>query len=70
MRQELSVNPPIIEERAGQSRLLSRLYREVGLAAVYAELELQPDALDADTAAAVERGLTLLVAPSGAILAA
>jgi hypothetical protein len=70
MRQDLSVNSPVLEERAGPSKLLSRLYREVGMAAVYAELELQPEALDKETADAVEQGLTHLVAPHGAVLAA
>ena len=70
MRQDLSVNPPVLEERAGSSRLLSRLYREVGMAAVYAELELQPEVLDTETADAVEQGLTFLVTSRGAILAA
>jgi hypothetical protein len=69
MRQELSANSPILEQRAGSSRLLSRLYRDVGLAAVYAELELNPDALEPETADSVERGLILLT-ESHAILAA
>jgi hypothetical protein len=70
MRQELSANSPVIEQRAGQSRLLSRLYRDVGLAAIVAELELNPDALEPETAEAVDRGLTVLLASRGAILAA
>lgn len=69
MRQELSVNPPILEQRAGQSRLLSRLYRDVGLAAVAAELDLQIDALEPDVAEAVVRGASLL-SPCRDILAA
>jgi hypothetical protein len=54
--------PEIIERRAGDSRLLSRLYREVGLAAVAAELNLRPAALEPELAEAVERG-ALLLAP-------
>jgi hypothetical protein len=69
MRQELSVNSPVLEQRAGGTSLLSRLYREIGMAAVYAELELQPDALEPETAQSVERGLSLLVG-TPAILAA
>ena len=69
MRQELTANSASLEQRAGASRLLSRLYRDVGMAAVYAELELHPDALEPETAESVARGLSLLT-ESDAILAA
>jgi hypothetical protein len=68
MRQEQVGNPHVIEQRAGDSKLLSRLYREVGLAAVAAELELQAAALEPEIAEAVERG-ALLLAPRRSILA-
>jgi hypothetical protein len=55
-------NPDVIEQRAGASRLLSRLYRDVGMAAVAAELRLPVRTMDRETAAAVERGAALLVA--------
>ena len=46
MRQDLSATPDVVEAPAGRSRLLSRLYRDVGLAAVAAELELPASAFD------------------------
>jgi len=63
------VNAPILEQRAGRSPLLSRLYRDVGLAAVAAELDLQANGLEPEIAEAVERGAPLL-APRRTILAA
>ena len=69
MRQDLPAKTQTIEQSAGQSKLLSRLYRDVGLAAVAAELNLQADALEAEVAEAVERGASLL-APRRNILAA
>ena len=69
MRQDLPAKPQSLEQRAGQSKLLSRLYRDVGLAAVAAELELQVSALETDIAEAVARGAPLL-APRRSILAA
>jgi len=69
MRQEQFGNPQVLEQRAGESKLLSRLYRDVGLAAVAAELELQANALEPEIAEAVERGAPLLAARRG-ILAA
>jgi hypothetical protein len=52
--------PVLIEQSAGSSRLLSRLYRDVGLAAVAAELRLPARAMDLETAFAIERGAALL----------
>lgn len=69
MRQDLPSNPPVLQQRAGQSRLLSRLYRDVGLAAVAAELDLELDALEPEMAKAVQRGARVLLEPHG-ILAA
>ncbi len=62
MQQDPSANPPILEQRAGQSRLLARLYRDIGLAAVATELGLSPDALPPDVGAAVARGASELAA--------
>jgi hypothetical protein len=56
MRQDLSATPDIVEAPAGRSRLLSRLYRDVGLAAVAAELNLPAAAFEPDVGEAVERG--------------
>jgi hypothetical protein len=53
-------NPDLVEQRAGASRLLSRLYRDVGMAAVAAELRLPVRMMDRETAAAIERGAALL----------
>ena len=41
MRQDLPTDNHVLQQRAGQSKLLSRLYRDVGLAAVAAELDLE-----------------------------
>ncbi len=60
MRQDLPAKPQTIEQSAGQSKLLSRLYRDVGLAAVAAELNLQADALEPEIAEALERGASSL----------
>jgi hypothetical protein len=54
------LNPSAIEQRAGASRLLSRLYRDVGLAAVASELKLSARFMDRETAAAIDRGDALL----------
>jgi hypothetical protein len=54
--------PAAIEKRAGASRLLSRLYRDVGLAAIAEELSLPPRSMDSEMAAAIERGAALLKA--------
>jgi hypothetical protein len=69
MRQDLPANPHVLEQRAGESKLLSRLYREVGLAAVAAELNMQASAFEPEMAEAIERGASLL-APQRSILAA
>jgi len=69
MRQDPTAAPAILETPAGESRLLSRLYREVGLASVAAELELAPADLGAGVDEAVQRGARYL-APKAAILAA
>jgi hypothetical protein len=69
MRQDLPSNPPVLQQRVGQSRLLSRLYRDVGLAAVAAELDLELDVLEPDMVEAVQRGATVLLAPYGVLAA-
>ena len=56
MRQDLSAAPEVVEVTAGRSRLLSRLYRDVGLAAVAAELDLPAAAFEPDVGEAVARG--------------
>jgi hypothetical protein len=60
MQQEIRVDPPVIEQRAGQSRLLARLYRDIGLAAVAAELDVQAVGLEPGLAASIGRGAALL----------
>jgi len=69
MSQDLPANSHIVEQRAGQSKLLSRLYREIGMAAVAAELKLQSSALEPEIAEAVQRGTSRL-APQRSTLAA
>jgi hypothetical protein len=69
MRQDLPAHPQVLQQRAGDSKLLSRLYRDVGMAAVAAELKLQSSALEPEIAQALERGASKL-APPRHILAA
>jgi hypothetical protein len=69
MRQDLLSDSPVVQQRAGHSRLLSRLYRDVGLAAVAAELDLELDVLEPDMVEAVQRGATVLLAPHGILSA-
>ena len=53
-------------EASSGRRPLSSLYRDIGLATVATELNLQPDTLEPDVAEAVERGAAaLLLARSG-----
>ena len=54
---------PEVEVPAGRSRLLSRLYRDVGLAAVAAELDLPAAAFEPELCQAVERGARYLPPP-------
>ncbi len=61
MRQNSMANSDVVEAPAGRSRLLSRLYREIGLAAVAVELELTREEMDQDVAQAVERGARYLL---------
>jgi hypothetical protein len=61
--------PSAIAQRAGSSRLLSRLYRDVGMAAVAAELQLPTRSMDFETASAIERGAALLRARRGVLAA-
>ena len=63
MRHDLSAIPDALEVPAGRSRLLSRLYRDIGLAAVAAELELTAEGLEPEVIAAVERGSRYLEPP-------
>ncbi len=64
MRHDLSAIPDIVETRAGRSRLLSRLYRDIGLAAVAAELEVPPRELEPEVEEAVVRGAPYLMPPA------
>jgi len=58
--EDIPVDPSSVEKPAGKSRLLSRLYRDIGLAAVAAELELPARSLSPELAEAVERGASML----------
>jgi hypothetical protein len=62
MRHDLTAIPEVVEMRAGRSRLLSRLYRDIGLAAVAAEFELPMKDFDPELGEAVERGARYLLA--------
>ncbi len=63
MRHDLTAIPDVIEVRAGRGRLLSRLYRDVGLAAVAAELELPVEDFEPELGEALERGARYLAPP-------
>jgi hypothetical protein len=56
MRHDLASIPEVLETRAGRTRLLSRLYRDIGLAAVAAELQLAAQDFDLDVGESIERG--------------
>jgi hypothetical protein len=68
MRHDFSAIPDVIEARAGRSRLLSRLYRDIGLAAVAAEFELPVQEFEPELGEAVERGARYLL-PRNLVLA-
>jgi len=70
MRNEVASAFGEIEQRAGTSRLLSRLYREIGISAVAAELNVELPFADDDDAAPPGMARTALEGPSGAELAA
>ncbi|HEY1942600.1 MAG TPA: hypothetical protein VGH40_10810 [Roseiarcus sp.] len=63
MRHDLSAIPDAIETRAGRSRLLSRLYRDIGLAAVAAEFKLPAKEFEPELGQAVQRGTLYLLPP-------
>jgi hypothetical protein len=61
MRCEAHSVEGVVEAPAGSSRLLQRLYRDIGLAAVAIELELlEEDDLGEDLEDAIERGARYL----------
>jgi hypothetical protein len=60
MHEDLSINRAAVDRMLGHVRPLSNMSREVGLAAVAAELHLSIDDLDLDAADAVERGAAAL----------
>jgi hypothetical protein len=63
MRHDLTAIPEALEAPAGRSRLLSRLYRDIGLAAVAAELKLAGKGLEPDLEQSIERGSRYLAPP-------
>jgi len=60
MHQDLPINRAAVDRILGHVRPLSSMCREVGLAAVAAELQLHIDDLELDAADAVERGAAAL----------
>jgi hypothetical protein len=60
MRHDVSAIPEALEKPAGRSRLLSRLYHEIGLAAVAFELDVEPAELPPETFEAIRRGARYL----------
>ncbi len=68
MRHDLASIPDALENRAGRSRLLSRLYRDIGMAAIAAELELPAQEFELDVGESIERGSRYLL-PKPTVLA-
>ena len=60
MRQENSVLTEVVEPSPSKSRLLTRLYREIGLAAVAFELDIEPYDLPPESFEAIRRGARYL----------
>jgi len=56
MRHPNLASAPALEVNAGRSRLLSRIYRDIGLAAVAIELDLLTEDLGEEMEDAIERG--------------
>jgi hypothetical protein len=67
MRHDFSAIPDALEVPAGRSRLLSRLYRDIGLAAVAVELDLTAMDLEPELESAVQRGSRYLAPPTLAL---
>jgi len=66
MPNNLTANAQALGQAGGGSKPLSSLYRELGLAAVATELNLQLNTLEPDVAEAVQRGAAaLFLAGSG-----
>ena len=61
MLDTLEAIPHAVERRTGPSRLLMRLYRDIGLAAVAVELDLLTSEFDADLEDSIERGARYLM---------
>jgi hypothetical protein len=60
MRHDLSAIPDALEVPAGRTRLLARLYRDIGLAAVAEELGLENDAFEPELVSSIQRGARYL----------
>ena len=60
MRIDTLEHPQTFEVPAGGSRLLSRMYREIGLAAIAIELDLLEEDLGDEMEDAIERGARFL----------
>ena len=60
MSDDLTANPVTFGQQGGGPRPLSSLYREIDLAAVAIELNLQFNTLEPDVAEAIERGAAAL----------
>ncbi len=67
MRHDFTAIPDAVEAPAGRSRLLSRLYRDIGLAAVAAELEIGAADLEPELEDSIERGSRYLAPPTYAL---
>jgi hypothetical protein len=67
MRHDLSAIPDALEAPAGRSRLLTRLSRDVGVAAVATELGLKLDECEPELATSIQRGARYLAPPKMAL---
>jgi hypothetical protein len=65
MPNDLTANAEALGRAGGDSKSSSRLYREIGLAAVAIELSLQLNTLEPDVAEAVQRGAAALFLAGG-----
>ncbi len=69
MRHDLSAIPDAVEVPAGRTRLLARLYRDIGLAAVAEELGLAPEEFEPELETSITRGARYLPPPQKLALA-
>jgi hypothetical protein len=60
MRHDLSTAPDALEAPAGRSRLLSRISRDIGVAAIATEFGLTAEECEPELATSIQRGARYL----------